>query len=61
MAVSRKAMTEGLSNCAIENTQSDGSSDPLSPSVRTGAAPLVQQGEPFRLAIGSQDIRQAIL
>ena len=39
MAVSRKAMTEGLSVWA--------SSDPLSPSVRTGAAPLGQQGEPF--------------
>ena len=38
MAVSRKAMTEGLSEWA--------SSDPLSPSVRTGAAPLGQQGEP---------------
>ena len=39
MAVPRKAMTEGLSEWA--------SSDPLSPSVRTGAAPLGQQGEPF--------------
>ena len=39
MAVSRKAMTEGLSEWA--------SSDPLSPSVRTGAAPLDQQGEPL--------------
>ena len=38
MAVSRKAMTEGLSE--------RDSSDPLSPSVRTGAAPLGQQGEP---------------
>ena len=43
MAVSRKAMTEGLSEWA--------SSDPLSPSVRTGAAPLGQQGEPLRFAI----------
>ena len=40
MAVSRKAMTEGLSE--------RDSSDPLSPSVRTGAAPLGQQGEPLR-------------
>ena len=39
MAVSRKAMTEGLSE--------RDSSDPLSPSVRTGAAPLGQQGEPL--------------
>jgi len=30
-----------------------GSSDPPSPSVRTGAAPLDQQGEPLRLAAGS--------
>ena len=46
MAVSRKAMTEGLSEWA--------SSDPLSPSVRTGAAPLGQQGEPLRFFDGSR-------
>ena len=46
MAVSRKAMTEGLSEWA--------SSDPLSPSVRTGAAPLGQQGEPLLSALGQQ-------
>ena len=49
MAVSRKAMTEGLSEWA--------SSDPLSPSVRTGAAPLGQQGEPLRSAISSRKYR----
>ena len=49
MAVLRKAMTEGLSEWA--------SSDPLSPSVRTGAAPLGQQGEPFRSAISSRKYR----
>ena len=49
MAVSRKAMTEGLSEWA--------SSDPLSPSVRTGAAPLGQQGEPLRFAGSSRNIR----
>ena len=40
-------LTEGLSNCINESTQKEESSDPLSPSVRTGAAPLDQQGEPF--------------
>ena len=49
MAVSRKAMTEGLSVWA--------SSDPLSPSVRTGAAPLGQQGEPLRFAGSSRKNR----
>ena len=49
MAVSRKAMTEGLSEWA--------SSDPLSPSARTGAAPLGQQGEPLRFAGSSRKIR----
>ena len=49
MAVSRKAMTEGLSEWA--------SSDPLSPSVRTGAAPLGQQEEPLRSAISSRKYR----
>ena len=47
--VSRKRETEGLSEWV--------SSDPLSPSVRTGAAPLGQQGEPFRSAGSSRNIR----
>ena len=50
MAVSRKAMTEGLSE--------RDSSDPLSPSVRTGAAPLGQQGEPLRSFVGSRNYRR---
>ena len=49
MAVSRKAMTEGLSE--------RDSSDPLSPSVRTGAAPLGQQGEPLRFTVSSWKYR----
>ena len=33
-------LTEGLSKCVNGSTQKDGSSDPLSPSVRTGAAQI---------------------
>ena len=51
-------LTEGLSNCINESTQKEESSDPLSPSVRTGAAPLGQQGEPLRLAGSSRNIRE---
>ena len=51
-AVSRKAVTEGLSSAVYPKYSKCSRSDPLSPSVRTGAAPLGQQGEPLVLPLG---------